>query len=99
MKKKTGHKRPVLFFETVTQEARNHPVRALSITDEENVAPLGLVLFDEALEEPRAAHLLRKTALSLSCACDTGDAAPPSHTDCGQVTVEERAQLFNFSRK
>ena len=99
MKNSAERKGGASFYETVTRQATSQPVHALAITDEANEAALGLILYDNNLERPRAAHLLRKTALTLCSVARRSEGEPSFVADPGQGTVEERAQLFTLFSK
>ncbi len=99
MKNSIQRKGATRFYETVAQQAISHPVHPLTITDEANDTVLGLILYDDNLEQHRAAHLLRKTALTLGGVARRMGAETTCQPDAGQVTVEERSQLFTLFNK
>jgi hypothetical protein len=99
MKNSAERKGQSKFYETVAQQAISQPIHTLAITDEANEMELGLILYDDNLEQPRAAHLLRKTALTLCCVARRSGGETTSQPDTGQVTVEERTQLFTLFSK
>lgn len=87
-------------FDSMAAEAATYPVHIVEVTDEADKRNMGLAILDGKLEEPRAAHLLRKTALALGFPSEENQTAtqPDNHHHC-QVSVEERTQLFTLFAK
>ncbi len=96
MSKPGSKENPARFLQSIVEEAG-----ALGFETEplkENGNSIGLVVFEDGLAMSHVARLIRKTALVLTDK-DGGDISPSISADTCQVSVEERAQLFDFFAK
>lgn len=97
MSKSGAKKDPALFMQSIEGKAEAMGFEVEPLTDKGK--SLGLVVFETGQAMSYIARVIRNTALVLTEKEEGAEMRPVIPTDSCQVSVEERAQLFDFFAK